>query len=486
MVTRGNRSGFSGRLQRVALLRSASARPTRNRPYYGNEYDKSSRRLRGCGTGDKLDNLRGNLGLASTVVDERQVLLELLGVVRGGGHGVHTSREFRSQRLLESAKDLRVHVQRHERIKNLVRVLLELHDTLELRNFRVVRFTLDGELAIFSRELEDFVVRRVNAHTVDVAHFTFLGERQQGLDGRFRRDKGDESGVDHLNLVDFFRGELGEDVIRDGLRVLRGRGLTHVEALHQVVLITAAVEVDTTLLTDGDELGVHTLSLEFLDALLSLADDEVVETTAQTAVTSAHDEERSLDRAHLGERHIDIFTSQLLVDGEQNLDQGLGERARADDGILRAAHLGGGDKLHRIGNLLRVTDRSDAVTHFLRGSVADLRRASVKVIIIVVSLPSSSRRSNQPAATSGPAKNTHMCKQYADRIQTLSVRIHPFHTPNDQHIPRGFTLVADARDARDARDASPSRARQTHHNHATRDERHRIRGVTTTTPSRSG
>ena len=39
-----------------------------------------------------------------------------------------------------------------------------------------------------------------------------------------------------------------------------------------------------------------------------------------------------------------------------------------------------------------------------------------------------------------------MCKQYADRIQTLSVRIHPFPTPSDQHIPRGFTLVDDARD----------------------------------------
>ena len=60
-------------------------------------------------------------------------------------------------------EDLGVHVKWHERIEDLVRILLELHDTLELGNLRVVRLALDGELTIFRGELEDFVVRRVDA-----------------------------------------------------------------------------------------------------------------------------------------------------------------------------------------------------------------------------------------------------------------------------------------------------------------------------------
>lgn len=332
--------------------------------------------LRGGGTGDELDNFRGNLRLASAVVNQRQGLLELLGVVRGGGHRVHARRELRGERLLERTEDLGVHVQRHEGIKNLVRVLLELHDTLKLRNLRVRRFALDGELAIFSRELEDFIVRRVNANTVNVAHLTFLGERQNGLHGRLRSDEGNESGVNHLDLVDFLRGELGEDFVGDGLRVLRGRRLTHVEALDQVVLLLATVEVHTTLLTDGDELAFNALRLELRHALLRLANNEVVEPPAQTTITRADDEHRRLHRAHLRQRHVHILTSQSAVDGEQNLDQRLRERARANDGVLRLAHLRRRDELHRIGDLLRVTDRrvlnrkSATILHIFKRALA--------------------------------------------------------------------------------------------------------------------
>eukprot|EP00982_Pelagococcus_subviridis_P014405 31328-Pelagococcus_subviridis.AAC.3 len=305
-------------------------------------YPRAHRFLRGGGAGDELDDLRRDLRLPLAVVLERQTLGEVLRVVGRVRHRVHARRELGRERLLKRAKNLRVHVQRQKRVENLVRVLLKLHHAFEPRDFRLNRLALDGKLPILRREREDDIVLRVHARAVDVANLTLLGQRQKRLDRRVAVDQRHEARVHELNFVNLLADKLRVHLVRDRLRLLRLRRLAHVERLHEVVLVLAALEVHGALLADGHELRRDALRLELRDALLRLLDDEVVEPAAQAAVAGAHEQQHSLHRADVAQRHVHVLAREAGVDGEEHLHERLGERTRVDDGILRAAHLWGG------------------------------------------------------------------------------------------------------------------------------------------------
>ncbi|CAI0468324.1 unnamed protein product, partial [Linum tenue] len=78
------------------------------------------------------------------------------------------------------------------------------------------------------------------------------------------------------------------------------------------------------------------------------------------SVSGDDDEGDFLHGPDFGQRGVDVFGLELLVDVVEDLDEGLGEGAAVDDGLLGAADFGGGDELHGLGDLLGILDGFDS------------------------------------------------------------------------------------------------------------------------------
>ena len=90
------------------------------------------------------------------------------------------------------------------------------------------------------------------------------------------------------------------------------------------------------------------------------ADDVGVERTRQTTLGGDDHQHVDLILAGAGEQGRGALTTRARGEaGDHALDP-LGVRATSHRRFLRAAQLGGGDHLHRLGDLLRRLDRADA------------------------------------------------------------------------------------------------------------------------------
>lgn len=156
-------------------------------------------------------------------------LLELLGVICGGVHGVHAGSQLRGQTLLERAQDAAVEVQGQQGVQDLVWLLLEDQAWVQGLGGNGCLLTLHDELSATGCELEDLVVSGVHAATVHGAELASGGHGQQGLDGGVSCDERDELGVDELDLVDLGGDEGGEHLVGDGLGLAGGGGLAQAE-----------------------------------------------------------------------------------------------------------------------------------------------------------------------------------------------------------------------------------------------------------------
>ncbi|GMN20133.1 hypothetical protein TIFTF001_050003, partial [Ficus carica] len=77
------------------------------------------------------------------------------------------------------------------------------------------------------------------------------------------------------------------------------------------------------------------------------------------------------------EGEIDVVVLDAVVYVVDDLDEGFGEGAAVDDGLLGAADFGGGDELHGFGDLLDVLHGVDSHPQFSEAAT-DSRWGSVK------------------------------------------------------------------------------------------------------------
>jgi len=319
------------------------------------EEDGFSSAGEGVGTGDDLEDLPGDLGLALAVVSDGEVLAELDGVVGGAAHGAHPGGELAGERLLQGAEDLAVEIEREQRVEDLHGVLLELHDGGEGLRLDLHLLALDGELPLLGGEAEELVLGGVHADAVDVADLALGGHGQQRLDDGVGAHQRHELGVEQLHLVHLLRHEEGVDQVADGLRVLHRGHAVHLQLPLQRD-VGAAREVGVALLPHADDGVLEPQLLELLDAGVRLLQHVVVETAAEAALAGEDHQGDLLHGAGAGQRQVDVLRLDLLVHVVEHLDQGLREGAGRDDGLLRAPDLGGGHELHGLGDLLRVAD----------------------------------------------------------------------------------------------------------------------------------
>jgi hypothetical protein len=328
----------------------------------------------GVGTGDDLEDLPGDLGLALSVVGDGEVLAELDGVVGGAAHGAHPGGELAGERLLQGTEDLAVEVEREQRVQDLHGVLLELHHGGEGLRLDLHLLALHGELPLLGGEAEELVLRGVHADAVDVADLALGRHGEQRLDDGVGAHQRHELGVEQLHLVHLLGDEERVDEVADGLRVLDGGHAAHLQiALQRDV--GAALEVGVALLPHADDGVLEAQLLELIDAGFRLLEHVVVEAPAEAALAGQDHEGHLLDGAGAGEGQVDVLRLDLLVHVVEHLHQRLRERARGDDGLLRAPDLGGGHQLHGLRDFLRVPDGVDAGAELTEGTPHQETRA---------------------------------------------------------------------------------------------------------------
>ena len=251
---------------------------------------------------DDLEDLLRHARLADAVVGLRERLLQVLRVVRRRLHRLHARRELGRDGLLERAQDLAVEVEREDAVEDGDRVLLEDRVLGELlRLGRVERRRLDGELAVLRRELEHLVLGGLEAR---------LGQGQQRLELRRRRDERHELRVDELDLVRLAVEELVEH-LRGHRRRELGRGHLGAVVLRRE-LDAAPAEVARDLRADGHDLDLDALRLELLLARLRLLDDVRVVRAAEAAVARHGEERHLLHLARLEEGNVDGLLAELI------------------------------------------------------------------------------------------------------------------------------------------------------------------------------
>mmetsp|Transcript_5392 Transcript_5392/g.14826 ORF Transcript_5392/g.14826 Transcript_5392/m.14826 type:complete len:404 (+) Transcript_5392:537-1748(+) len=317
----------------------------------------------GLGTGHDLEELLGHRSLARAVHLRREPLAKVLGVVSRRLHGAHAGRKLGGDGLLHGAEDLAVDVEGEDGVEELGGLLLEDHVRLELLGLRTGHgLALDAKLAVLGGELEDLITRGLE---------TLGREGHEGAHGGHGGDHGDEGGVEELHAVHLLGEEVVEDLVRELRRKLRGGRLGAGLELHDVQ--AAAGEPHVGLAANAEELHGDALLLELVETRLRLLDHLGVVAAAEAALARHHDEQHAVGLALLEEREVERLVLEALNEAAENLLKVLGEGAAADHGVLGAAHLGRGHKLHRRRDLLRVLDGrnaraklADVVTHHHR------------------------------------------------------------------------------------------------------------------------
>mmetsp|Transcript_4509 Transcript_4509/g.14982 ORF Transcript_4509/g.14982 Transcript_4509/m.14982 type:complete len:453 (-) Transcript_4509:47-1405(-) len=298
-----------------------------------------------------LEELLRDCGLPCAVHRRGEGLAQLGRVVRGRLHGAHARRELGRHRLLHSAEELAVDVEREDGVEQLRGLLLEDHVRRELLRLGARQLlAVHAKLAPLGGQLEDLVALRLEA----------LGrEGHEGAHRGHRGDHGHEGGVQELHAVHLPGEEVVEDVVTDVRSKLRGGRLRARHERRNVV--HAAAEPGVRLAADAEELHGDPLLLELREARRGLLDDLRVVPAAEAALARDDNEEHRLGLALLEERELKGLALEAGDEAAEHLLQVLREGPGPEHGVLRAAHLGGGHELHRLRDLLGVLDGTDAV-----------------------------------------------------------------------------------------------------------------------------
>mmetsp|Transcript_25532 Transcript_25532/g.41521 ORF Transcript_25532/g.41521 Transcript_25532/m.41521 type:complete len:351 (-) Transcript_25532:245-1297(-) len=310
--------------------------------------------LDSSGTRHNLQDLLGHSSLSGSVVLKREVLLQVLGVIRRSLHGSHTGSKLRSHRLLESSEDLAVQVEREDGIENGKRILLEEELVGEVVRVWGSNFgSLHGRLGIFGGEFEDLVGSRLN---------TGGSERQHGLERRLRSNERNELGVDELNGISLPSKELGKHHLRKLRGISSSRRLATVKSLYDLVR-NSSVEVLGDLLPHSHQLKVKAGSLQLLQSNLCFLNSIRVVTTTKAAVTRNGNDKDLIHLSGLHKRKVDIFSTYLLGQSSKDLLESLIERPGLEHSFLCPSHLGGSHQAHSLSDLAGVLHRLNTVTN---------------------------------------------------------------------------------------------------------------------------
>mmetsp|Transcript_2548 Transcript_2548/g.3433 ORF Transcript_2548/g.3433 Transcript_2548/m.3433 type:complete len:367 (-) Transcript_2548:234-1334(-) len=310
--------------------------------------------LDSSGTRHNLQDLLGHSSLSGSVVLKREVLLQVLGVIRRSLHGSHTGSKLRSHRLLESSEDLAVKVEREDGIENSKRILLEEELVGEVVRVWGSNFgSLHGRLGIFGGEFEDLVGSRLN---------TGGSERQHGLERRLRSNERNELGVDELNGIRLPSKELGKHQLSNVRGLAAGGFLSTLDLLHDL-LRNSPVEVLGDLLAHSHQLIVKAGGLQLLQARLGSLNCVRVVATAQTAVTRDGNNKHLLHISDLQKGKVDVLGTDLLGQSSEDTLESLVERSGLEHSILCPSHLGGSHQAHSLSDLAGVLHRLNTVTN---------------------------------------------------------------------------------------------------------------------------
>ena len=178
----------------------------------------------------------------------------------------------------------------------------------------------------------------------------FLGNRQERDKDGLLGERVDELGIKDGDTINFAGEELLETELRDRLGLQEGRAVGKGEVGNHVPSRTG--EERGTLLAGGHELGGGDIERS------RLAEDIGIQSTAETLVGGDEENKALLHRTGLKKRVCRLAdkVAERNEDAVQDLRVGMTRQRR----LLRLAHLGGGDHLHRLGDLGGVLDRLDA------------------------------------------------------------------------------------------------------------------------------
>mmetsp|Transcript_1261 Transcript_1261/g.2766 ORF Transcript_1261/g.2766 Transcript_1261/m.2766 type:complete len:333 (-) Transcript_1261:108-1106(-) len=269
----------------------------------------------GC-TGNNFDKLRGNGGLTSTVVQERELVQHFSGIFGRGFHGLHSRAQLRRVVFEHGVVEQRTHLELGE-IKQKFRTI---------RTFNFVRIKCIHTLF---RNLFELVVGQNRRHR--------RPERNGGL----------EAVVNQVRLWRVLR----HDRIRDAAhRGERQRLLGRIDDNVVDLLRIQARDLRTCLF--ADDIQRRHAAIHFIQNLRVLHHGGV-DTTTQTLIRSNRHDERFPFNLH--GRSI-----------PQQPHEWLYQRARLLRARLRALQPRRGDHLHRLCNLLDVPYRLHANLHRLQ------------------------------------------------------------------------------------------------------------------------
>lgn len=275
---------------------------------------------------NNFDELRRNRGLASTVVKQSELGKHFARVLTGVLHRLHSGTQFRGVVFQHGVVEERTH--------------LELGKVEQ--EFRAVRaFNLVGIERVRTLFRSLFELFAVQARD---------NSRLEG-DGR------NESVIDEVRL----RGVLRQDAVGDGARRAEGeRLLGGVNDNIVDVFRVETRELRPSLITNNVQARFAVVDrLENTRVL----DDGGVDTAAETLVGRNRHDDGSLC---LSIRRI-----------AQQSHERLNQRTRLFTLRLRPLQTGRGNHLHRLGNLLNVTDGAHANLHRLQRNSARALRSSI-------------------------------------------------------------------------------------------------------------
>ncbi|MNT07681.1 hypothetical protein D3C72_1423960 [compost metagenome] len=115
---------------------------------------------------------------------------------------------------------------------------------------------------------------------------------------------------------------------------------------------------------DGGGFHVHAAALQALQLIGDRAQHVRVQAATQPLVGRDHDHADALDFAFLHERVLELGVGRSQV--RRNVAHLLGVGTGTAHPLLRLAHLGRGDHLHRLGDLARVLHALDLGSNLFR------------------------------------------------------------------------------------------------------------------------
>lgn len=279
--------------------------------------------LKGRGSGNNLNKLGGNSGLTGTVVLERERLDHLSSILRRVLHGSHSGGLLGGGSVHEGVEQLR-----GEEVLIKVDHDLSLGVGLEFVGHH-------GLVLSLSREGLDHLVGLLVDGGVDVSVV--------------HDDDGVVVGGAGSNELGGEGGRKGEGT---GGLDLGGRTLDDVAV--------DPAELTTALVADDDDVAFPAGLLHLADSLLDTTGDEGVDATAETLVTGDGDEEGLLGEVVVGGI---LHADGLATEGGRPSVERLGH----GEAVLVTLELGGGNHLHRRGNLLDVLRRLHLIEQLLLG-----------------------------------------------------------------------------------------------------------------------